>query len=175
MYQPISKIGFLAGFTALQAMASESSAVSSEAKEVTKATSAIVESLEQSHALFGAKIDAISRILALVNEYTSVESIAVHPDAIINATKFLRVLPGHLSIPEFAIDPDGAITLDWMESRSQLFSLSIGASNRLAYAWLDGTDKGHGVAHFDGQQVPRRVLEGINAITSNANPSIRAA
>ena len=61
-------------------------------------------------------------------------------------------------MPEFAPEPDGAISLDWIQSRHRLFTLSISASNRLAYAWLDGTDKGHGVARFDGRTIPRRVL-----------------
>ncbi len=43
-------------------------------------------------------------------------------------------------------------------------SLSTGHGHRLAYAWLDGFGKGHAVAHFDGQNVPPRVLETMKVI-----------
>jgi hypothetical protein len=44
--------------------------------------------------------------------------------------------------------------------------VSVGPSGRLAFAWLDGVEKGHGVVRFDGQDVPRRILEGIKAIVN---------
>lgn len=30
-------------------------------------------------------------------------------------------------------------------------SLSVGSAGRLAFAWIDGQDRGHGADHFDGQ------------------------
>ena len=78
-------------------------------------------------------------------------------------------------LPEFAPEPDGSISLDWIQSRARLYSLSIGHSNRLAYAWLDGADKGHGVVHFDGQNVPPRVLDGIKHIVGHGYAGLRAA
>jgi hypothetical protein len=76
----------------------------------------------------------------------------------------VRALPDGIPLPEFAPEPDGSISLDWILSRNRLFSVSIGHSSRLAFAWLDGADNGHGVARFDGQNVPPRVLEGIKCI-----------
>lgn len=175
MYQPISPVSVLAGFTAFHAIGDEGSAISSAAKEVNRAAIAIVASMEQSQALFGAKSEAISRLMALADEYAMDETIAIQPRTILTAECFLRALPNFLPLPEFSVEPDGAISLDWIESRNRLFSLSVGANNRLAYAWLDGTDKGHGVARFDGQQIPIRVIDGIIAITKNENASFRAA
>src|SRR6187431_703307 len=58
------------------------------------------------------------------------------------AADFIRALPDVVPLPEFAPEPDGSISLDRIESRDRLFSLSIGASNGLAYAWIDGADRG---------------------------------
>jgi hypothetical protein len=89
---------------------------------------------------------------------------AIDPLTVLMGRRFLRLLPESVPLPEFAPEPDGFISLDWIRSPNRLFSLSIGRSNRLAYAWLDGADRGHGVARFDGQNVPARVLEGIKGI-----------
>jgi len=129
----------------------------------------------KSPALFEAKADAISRLLALADEYSSRKINPVHPSAISMAESFLRALPGGVSLPEFSVEPDGSISLDWIESRDRLFSLSVGQNNRFAYAWLDGTNKGHGVENFDGLRIPKRLLDGITTIVRNGNASFRAA
>jgi hypothetical protein len=49
----------------------------------------------------------------------------------------------------------------------------LGTSYRLAYALLDGTDKQHGVAVFDGCNVPNRVLEAVRSITGHAQAPLR--
>jgi len=48
----------------------------------------------------------------------------------------------------------------------------MGPNDRLAYAWLDGTDKGHAVARFDGERVPDRILEGIKVFLQSANAAV---
>ena len=80
-----------------------------------------------------------------------------------------------MPLPEFAPEPDGAISLDWIRSRHRLFSLSIGSTNRLAYSWLDGAHRGHAVAQFDGTKIPVRILQGIESIMNHGNSSLRAA
>ena len=85
-------------------------------------------------------------------------------DAVMLAERFLRALPYRIPLPELAVEPDGSISLDWIRSRTRLFSVSVGRASRLAFAWLDGSDTGHGVARFDGQNVPPRILEGIEAV-----------
>jgi citrate lyase beta subunit len=132
-----------------------------------------VKSIEQSPALFGAKAEAISRLAVLASECGPDEKTSVHPAAVSLAESIVRALPDGISLPEFSAAPDGSISLDWIESRHRLFSLSVGVNHRVAFAWLDGTNRGHGVESFDGQQIPKRVLDGITAIVKNGNPSFR--
>ena len=183
MPKPISNktLGIcLASYTALQGYAHGSSAVSPEAGVVGKAATAFVNSVELSQSLFGAKSAAISRLIAVANEcdqhnWDGNGAEAINLYALLNAESFLRALPENFPIPEFAVEPDGSVSLDWIKSRNCLFSLSIGSNNRLAFAWLDGADKGHAVARFDGRQVPNRILEGITAIANHGDASFRAA
>lgn len=160
----------MAGFAAIQAFANDGNAVSPEAQAVRAQAARVINGYEQSQALFGAKKAAISQLNALVSEDQTAD-----PLAVIIAEQFLRALPNAIPLPEFSIDPDGSISLDWIEARNQIFSLSVGANSRLAFAWLDGTDKGHAVARFDGQQIPERVIEGITSIALNGNASLRVA
>lgn len=84
--------------------------------------------------------------------------------AAISAAQFVRALPYGISLPEFAPEPDGSISLDWIQSRNCLFSLSVGANGRLAYAWMDGAAGGHAAARFDGDTIPPEVLEAIKRV-----------
>lgn len=93
----------------------------------------------------------------------------------LKAEAFLRALPDGLPMPEFASEPDGSISLDWIQSRTRVLSLSVGRGDRLAYAWIDGADRGHGAARFDGSSVPARILEEISALTAHATATLRAA
>jgi hypothetical protein len=177
---PIVPIVGLSGHLALQALAGGSSAISPEAQAVRKAASKVVESAERSQALFGRKADALSRLVALAAEcadpgWDGEAAVAIDPVAVLWAERFVRALPDGMPLPEFAPEPDGSISLDWILSRNRLFSVSVGRSGRLAFAWLDGSDKGHGVARFDGQNVPQWVLEGIRGIVGRAHAGLRAA
>ncbi len=140
----------------------------------------MVESVERSQALFGEKGEALSRLRRLANEcaqenWDGNDASAISVLAVSLAEDFVRALPEGLPLPEFAPEPDGAISLDWRESRSRIFSLSIGNSYRLPYAWLDGADKGHGVARFDGAVIPQKIIEGIAAVFPNEHATLRAA
>jgi hypothetical protein len=166
---PIVPIIGLSGHIGLQALAGGGSAVSPEARKVYEAATLVVESAERSQVLFGKKASALSQLVALASEcsqrgWDGEDAAAIDSVAVWSAQRFVRALPDGMPLPEFSPEPDGSISLDWIQSRNRLFSMSIGRSNRVAYAWVDGTDKGHGVAHFDGQHVPPRVLEGIKGI-----------
>ena len=142
-----------------------------------KALGDIVSSAERSQSLFGRKAGAISQIWALVNEcaepgWDGSGAHAVDRLAAFAAADFIRALPDGAPLPDVGPEPDGAISLDWIQSRNRLFSLSVGISNRLAYAWLDGSDRGHAVARFDGEKIPARVLEGIEGIMKYGNAAI---
>lgn len=182
MFEPLSTtVGICClGYAALNPYARMGSAVSAEAEAVTIAASALVKSAEASQTLFGRKADAISQLRAIANEcsesgWDGADACAIDDLALRNAENFLRALPDNIPLPEFAPEPDGAISLDWIQSRYRLFSLSIGSNNRLAYAWLDGADKGHGVARFDERTIPARVLGGIQSIMCHGNAPVRVA
>jgi hypothetical protein len=138
------------GCAGLQGLVRGDSAVSREAQVVREAASVMAESVERSEAFFGRKSAAISQLHALANEcaedgWDGGESLPVEPMAVFVAGQFVRALPESGPIPEFAPDPDGSISLDWIQSGHRLFSLSIGGSGRLAYAWLDGRTRAAGL------------------------------
>jgi hypothetical protein len=180
MPEPVSAIGlcYPAGHAALNLYARGGSAVSSEARAAQEAATAVVESAERSQALFGEKAAALSQLWALATEcnetnWDGAGAAAIDVGAVINAGDLVRALPAGIPMPEFSPEPDGSVSLDWIESRNRIFSVSVGTGSRLAYAWLDGSDRGHGVARFDGERVPVRVLEGIRGIISHGNAAVR--
>jgi hypothetical protein len=168
----------LLGYAALNVYA-HSSAVSPEALEVARRATEITQSAQNSQALFGEVSSAIEQLRALGREcaesgWDGGEAQAIDPMALRNAEMFLRALPDGIPMPELAPEPDGAISLDWIQSRHRLLSLSLGRTLRIAYAWLDGADRGHAVDRFDGLTVPRRLLTEIQAMVGNGD-SLRAA
>ena len=178
MPEPVSTVGLcLLGYVALSTYTRGGSAISVEASAARKAASAVIESVERSQALFGEKTAAISQLRALAIEcgqenWDGDGAAVIDPRAIFNAEAIVRALPIGVPLPEFAPEPDGSVSLDWIQSRTRQFSLSVGRSQRLAYAWLDGTDSGHGVATFDGSIIPPRIIEGIFAIAKNGHAPI---
>jgi hypothetical protein len=159
----------LISYAAAQGFTRGSTAVSREARAIRDAVTAVVDRAEQSQALFGHKAAAISALRALANAAGDANESDLDPLAVRNAEDFIRALPDHFPIPELASEPDGSVSLDWLQARNRLFSLSIGSSDRLAFAWLDGSDRGHGVARFDGCNLPPRVREGIESIIGHAS------
>jgi hypothetical protein len=170
----------LNGYDALNAAARNGTAISAESQAIRNSAREVVALAERSIALFGTKAVAISEIWALAAEHAhdgwdgeGARSVSLAAANL--AASVVRALPGDLPMPELAPEPDGSISLDWIGSRSRLFSVSVGERDRLAYAWLDGTDKGHGVARFDGERIPPRVLDAIRETVLPPHASIRVA
>jgi hypothetical protein len=179
MPEPVS-VAIVPGYAMAYRATRIRSAVSREAAAVRASASAIVASTERSFALFGAKSAVIERIYEVAagcendgwdGEDASGISSAVYERAI----GFIRAFPDGLPLPEVAPEPDGSLSLDWIVARAIMFSVSVGETNRLAFAWIDGTDRGHGVARFDGDAIPARVLDGIREITNERTAPFRAA
>lgn len=167
------------GFADIASLSRIKSGYSSCAKMVNQLSGALLSSFEDSQALFGAKANRLSYLWNLAEECSEDDwdgygALAIHPLAVKAAESFIRALPDTFPLPEFAPEPDGSISLDWIQSKHRLFSVSAGATSRLAYAWLDGSDKGHGVARFDGTTLPLRVLQGIQSITGQSHAPFRA-
>ncbi len=179
MSEAISSLGPFVGYTTMHTLAHAGSAVSSESEVLRQRMADIRRSTERSQSLFGGKAATISQIWALANEcaesgWDGGEAEAVDRLAAFAAADVIRALPEGLALPEVAPEPDGSISLDWIQSRNRLFSVSVGTSGRLAFAWLDGSDRGHGVARFDGEQVPHRILDGIAEIVQHGNTAVGA-
>lgn len=179
MLETISALSVQLGLTALYSLARSGSAVSREAQVVQQAASIAIDSVERSRALFGGKANSISELWALANDcaqegWDGEGAKPLDPEAIDRTIELIRALPDYLPLPEFAAEPDGAVSLDWIRSRNRVLSVSVGASDRLAYAWLDGTDRGHGVLRFEGL-VPERLVHAIAAIMDVRDAAVRAA
>ena len=156
------------------------SAVSDESRVVRDAVETVLASVEESQALFGGRAAAIAQVWGLVNEcsergWDGDGAVPVDRLAAFNAADLIRTLPPDMPLPEVAAEPDGAISLDWIRSRNSLLSLTVSRSDRLAFAWLDGSDSGHGVARFDGQELPKRILQGIEETMRHGPASLGPA
>lgn len=156
------------------------SGISDDAHAVRRAAMALEKSVENSASLFGEKASALSQLAAVVN--TAIDesrefSGADLPDplAVTRAADLLRALPKWSASPEFSVQPDGSIELDWMPAKTRIFSISVSTSNRLAFSWLNGSEITHGVAWFDGSTVPAAVLFYLQAIHSDGSATLRAA
>jgi hypothetical protein len=168
MYRPI-QTSLIAGVAGSAVMLMQPcSAVSQEAGSIQESKYGITQSIEQSIALFGGKEEVLSMICELeaeccVENWDGYGALPLSNLSVETAKEFIRLLPDSLAMPEIAPEPDGSVSLDWMPSRYRTFSLSIGESDQLAYAWVDGTDRGHAVARFNSQIIPERVLQGITS------------
>ena len=108
-----------------------SSAYSDDAKAVGVKVTAVAQQFERSQALFGDKAAALSQLREMAIEcvepgWDGGEARAINPLAISTAENFIRALPNFIPLPEFAPEPDGSISLDWLPSRHRMFSISVG-------------------------------------------------
>lgn len=116
--------------------------------------------------------DAMTRAIVDLSEVVeesrlpanAVDGEPISAGAAAKARAFIRALPHDVDLPEFAWEPDGWVSLDWMPSRHQVFSVSVGDSSNLPYAWLDGAARGHGVGSFEGETISGEILEGIRRV-----------
>ncbi len=128
--------------------------------------------VESSRALFGSKEDALNRLYELAAgcaeaNWDGYSAEAVSQNAVECSAHFIRRLPEDLPLPEISVEPDGEIALDWSPTPTQTFSVSIGTANRMAYAWVNGTEHGHAVAYSNNGEIPSRILQEIQRITNN--------
>lgn len=157
-------------------VATRRNAVSLEAAAVREQALVFLAVTERLDPLLGPKSAIIDRIQEVAAEGYGDEDLSpVSSSVVERAVSFIRALPSDIALPEVGVDPDGSIAFDWMVSRIRVFSLSVGTTNRLAFAWIDGTNLGHAVARFDGDTVPAHVLAGIREITNVRATTLRTA
>lgn len=165
---------------ALAPLARSGSAISREAVASQQAMADVVKSTESSRALFGRKAGGILALKDMAYEcaddgWDGDGACGLSRSAVANAIDFLKALPESLPLPECAPEPDGSVSFDWEVSRHRRFMISVGESDRLAYAWMDGTDRGHAVARFDGFSIPDRILRSLESILPHERTPIRPA
>ena len=86
--------------------------------------------------------------------------------ALRHAEDLIAALPDDVPLPECSIEPDGCVSLDWISAAYRTLTLSVGETDRLPYAWVDGTDRGHAVARQVDGQLPPRILAEIRRFMS---------
>ena len=127
---------------------------------------------DRSVALFGPKADLISHLSLLGGEcreenWDGYGAAPVRPGALRGAEELIASLPEEVPHPECSIEPDGCISLDWMPGPNRTLTVSVGESDRMPYAWVDGIDRGHAVARMVDGQLPPRILAEIRRFTSH--------
>lgn len=180
MPEPFLSAGLMvAGYSAAVALSRPRSAVSEEAESVRHNASIVVEQVHRSVALFGPKAALISTLSALGDEcrdpnWDGYGAEPVNPRALKRAEDLISSLPDGVPLPECSIEPDGCVSLDWMPAPHRTLTMSVGANDRLPYAWVDGTDRGHAVARLVDGVLPQRILDEIRRFSSHES-SVRAA
>ena len=180
MPEPLLSAGLImAGYTAAATLSRPGSAVSREAAAVRSNATKIIEHVESSRALFGAKSALISEMLEMAAEcampnWDGYGAQPVDPCALMQAQEIIRSLPEDLPMPDVGIEPDGCVSLDWMPTPERTLTLSAGSTKRLPYAWVEGSERGHAVANFANGQLSSRILDEIKRICADES-SLRAA
>lgn len=171
MSQTLLRSGFIAfGFgVACGGTASPVSGVSPEASTIVNSLENYLRHQQSSEALYGVKARLITELNILVAEcaeddWDGFGAEAISEAAVLQAETFIRSLPENIPAPELSAEPDGEISFDWQPSRTKTFSLSVSAGDRVAYAWIDGANRGHTAELFDGQTFPVRALEELQRI-----------
>ncbi|MGQ0765946.1 MAG: hypothetical protein ACT4OZ_09795 [Gemmatimonadota bacterium] len=179
MPEPFSTVvGLGMSLAALRASARKTT-YSDEGEHLREAVAQLIDLNERSFSISGAQNTVIASIREIASncsfrDWDGYGAAPISARALKTAEALIRALPSGFPLPEVAPEPDGAISLDWTQSRRRSFSVSAGQTDRLAFAWLDGTDGGHGVERFDGVSIPRRIAEGISSIV-NVGASVRTS
>ncbi len=98
-----------------------------------------------------------------VDNWDGYDAKAVNNDSFNNAFHFALSMPSNVPTPEIYVDTDGEVTFEWYKGRRQVFSISVGSKNELAYAGLYGASKTYGVEQFY-DDVTERILDNINRL-----------
>ena len=169
---PVLPANLSVGDASLLPPTPQHAAVSDEAGVIRKKALDLSKHRERLRALFGSKEDALNRLYELAAEcaeadWDGYDAEAVSQSAVERSAHFIRRLPEDLPLPEISVEPDGEIALDWSPTPAQTFSVSIGTANRMACAWVNGTEHGHAVAYSNNGEIPSRILQEIQRITND--------
>ncbi len=87
----------------------------------------------------------------------------VSPRVFIGALRFVWLLPASVPVPDVTIDPDGEVLFEWYRSPYRVFSVSVGAGGKSAYAGLLEDEKVNGTERIS-DSFPRTFIEAIKKV-----------
>jgi hypothetical protein len=139
------------------------SGVSTESHLLKTAAELVVRG-RASESMNGPKNFLGSRLWELVVEcgepnWNGFEAAPIQVEAVKLAEEFIQAWPFAKDLPDCAPEPDGSVSLEWIYANNRRVAVSFNGGRRLAYAWMDGTEKGRGVCNFQGSQIPRAILD----------------
>lgn len=138
-------------------------AVSTESTHLVEADWKAKHATERSLALSGNRSATIDALLAVATrcarpDWDGADANPVDLNSVRVAAQLVRSLPEGVPMPEITPEPDGLVSLDWYGPYRRVLSVSASPNGRLAYAWMNGSDRGYGVERFDGMRVPAFIL-----------------
>lgn len=86
-----------------------------------------------------------------------------HPLSYYHARRFIAALPTTLPVPEFGVDPDGELSIEWYRAPRRVFSASVGRNGRLTYAGLFGRSESHGT-EYSLDEIPDSILANVGRL-----------
>jgi hypothetical protein len=146
----------------------DNTGVSNDAGYLRNRIDNVAESNAMTYLRLKHEIDLLSGLLDAIlaarhDDWDSYGAEPVIPEAIGNALKFIKALPLGVPIPAIATEPDGEIAFDWQSAVDRMFSVSVGASQKISYSGLFGDDDTHGSTFFVST-LPKTVLRAIEKV-----------
>ena len=176
MPEPFTTVA--AGISLACAVARNGNAFSPEGLELSSRAHGLLSAYEDSHALFGPQASLRARLGEIVCECGEADWDGYGAEPISGiaaalADEFLRSLPSGFPLPDLCAEPDGSLGMEWASGKHKRAALSFGASNRLAFAWVNGSDRGHAAVSFNGGSLPSLIESRINEMFENDDAAIR--
>jgi hypothetical protein len=145
------------------------SGVSAESRALEKAATQMVSKSREAVSIDTAKNALVSRLWEMAeecgeNDWNGYEAAPLSLAAVEQAVEFIRAWPFEDDLPDCAPEPDGSVNLEWIYTRHRRATVSLDGGQRLAFAWLDGANKGRGVAAFQNGKMPHAILDSVRGI-----------
>lgn len=88
---------------------------------------------------------------------------SAHQGALLYAWDFIRFLPTSVPLPEFAIDVDGDVAIEWDYARRLILSVRVGRDGLLNYAGMEGYATFYGTEVLQ-ESIPGSILAAIERV-----------
>jgi len=142
--------------------------VSREAQELRDAAADVRHAFTLSVVLSKVKHESISSLMgALIEARCDVSRkgapVAFSKDSLHHAIRLIESLPNQFPAPEFGVDPDGEIALDWYVDKYRALSISVAASGVLSYAAILGKSTKHGSEEL-GDDIPKEIVDSLRRL-----------